>query len=113
MNLNISKKRFNRREDLKFMTDRKHQNAARHLLLQIAREKVWSKEGFLNECTKRGFLKTPVDKVIVKDVLNLMKFGAKGDFKERRRPDVGKFIKKGFDDDNFDLSTSKRLMPNP
>ena len=91
------------------MEDRKHQNAARSLLTQIAREKTWSREGFLNECAKRGFLKTPVDKQVVKDVLNSFKFGAKGDFKERKRPDVGKYIKRGFDEDAFDLSTSKRL----
>jgi hypothetical protein len=94
MKLNESKTQFNREQDYKFMDDRKHQNAARRLAEQIAREKCWSKEGFLNEMKRRGFLKTPQDRMIVLDVMSKMKFTSKGEFKERKKYEPKDLINK-------------------
>lgn len=85
---------FNREKDAEFMSDRKHQNAARSLAEQIAREKTWSREGFLNEMRRRGFLKAPQDKIIVLDVMAKMKFTSKGEFKERKKHDPKQLLEK-------------------
>lgn len=90
MKINPSKTEFNRGEDLKFMKSRRNQNHARKILEDIAKERTWSRAGFLNEARRRGFLKTPIDAQIVKDVLAKMSFGHKGEYKERKRYDPEK-----------------------
>ena len=60
---------FLRQTDQRFMADRKHQNLAKQFLLHKLKEREWTREEFLHECRIKGFMKTPIDRNIVKQVL--------------------------------------------
>lgn len=71
------------------MKSRRHQNHARHLLILKLKERIWTKEEFIEHCRERGFMKTPVDKKIVTDVLNKAHLGTKGS-ESKKAPDMDK-----------------------
>ena len=88
MKLKPSEKRFNRIEDVKFMKDKRHQNLSRNLLIQKLKERTWTRDEFIAHCQERGFMKTPVDKRIVMDVLNRAHLGSKGAKEIEKAPDM-------------------------
>ena len=71
MNLERPKKdtHFLRMNDQRFMQNRKHQTMAKQFLIHKLKEREWTREEFLHECRIKGFMKTPIDRNIVKQVL--------------------------------------------